>query len=315
MARAATRPPPTPARRRAQPTQLGLAQVVQLAGLRVCCRHDELRDLHTLVPFPRNPNDHPEEQVRLLAKIIQHSGWRNPIIVSARSGYITKGHGRLEAAKLLFGELGEARVPVEYQSYDNEAEEYADIVADNRIAELSQMDEAIVADLAREVRGADPTYDFEFFGFTPDLTTDWFSADPADGDGQVGEDGNEDEGGRYSAEDLQRFDAYFASGQRITLEARRGETWRVGDHFFYVGSVLWGHTSYTPLLAQLAQEFPQRRIALVPVPEPMMLGTRARNVAAVFLQPDTVAASLTLSFAQQCYSHLTIERVSEGGAS
>ena len=292
------------------------SRVVTLdSGIKVYCRHDELADLTSLVRFPRNPNVHPPEQLRLLAKIITQQGWRNPIVVSTRSGFITKGHGRLSAAELIAAERGEYSVPVEYQDYVSEASEYADIIADNRIAELAEMDETIVADLARDVRGSDDSFDFEMFGYAPDLTSDWFSPD-ATGSGDADGDADaDDDGGRYSAEDLQRFDAYFAGGQQITLQAQRGETWRVGDHYFYVGSVLWGHSSYVPLLAALATEFPTRRVALVPLPEPMMLGTRSRRVAAVFLQPDLVAASLTLSFAQQCYSHLTIERVAEGGAS
>lgn len=47
-----------------------------------------------------------------------------------------KGHGRRLAA--IDARL--AWVPVEYQEYATEAEEYADLLADNRIAELAEMD-------------------------------------------------------------------------------------------------------------------------------------------------------------------------------
>jgi len=82
---------------------------------------------------PRNPNKHPQEQIKLLATIIRSQGWRAPITVSRQSGYVVRGHGRLAAAILLGTEV----VPVDYQNYATEAEEWADLIADNRIAELS----------------------------------------------------------------------------------------------------------------------------------------------------------------------------------
>lgn len=100
------------------------------------CAYDKLVDLNKLVPHPKNPNKHTEEQIKLLAKIIEFQGQRQPIIVSNRSGFITKGHGRLEALKLLDWK----QVAVDYQDYDNEDQEYADMVADNEIARLAEMD-------------------------------------------------------------------------------------------------------------------------------------------------------------------------------
>lgn len=66
-------------------------------------------DIEKLVGNPRNPNKHPQNQIELLAKIIKAQGWRNPIVVSRRSGFVVKGHGRLEAARLLGLEGGSLR--------------------------------------------------------------------------------------------------------------------------------------------------------------------------------------------------------------
>ena len=77
------------------------------------CAFDELVPVEKLVPNPRNPNQHPEAQVALLAKVITHQGWRAPIVVSTRSGFIVAGHGRYEAAKV----LGLESVPVDYQEF------------------------------------------------------------------------------------------------------------------------------------------------------------------------------------------------------
>src|SRR5690606_21796567 len=97
--------------------------------MKINCAHTKLEDLHKLVPHPKNPNKHPKEQIQRLAKIIDYQGQRAPIVVSLRSGFITKGHGRLEALKLLKWD----KAAVDYQEYTDEAQEYADIVADNAI--------------------------------------------------------------------------------------------------------------------------------------------------------------------------------------
>ena len=70
----------------------------------VRCSFTEMADPRLLVPQPRNPNRHSDEQVALLAKIIAHQGWRNPITVSNRSGFVVAGHARLAAALRLRSE-------------------------------------------------------------------------------------------------------------------------------------------------------------------------------------------------------------------
>ena len=113
----------------------------------VYCAHDAIVDAAGLIPNPKNPNKHPDEQVQLLGRIIRQAGWRQPITVSTRSGFIVKGHGRLAAALL----EGMKEVPVDYQNYATEAEEYADLVADNRIAELSEIDQRMLADIFADI--------------------------------------------------------------------------------------------------------------------------------------------------------------------
>ena len=108
--------------------------------MEVKCTFTEMVDIDLLVPNPRNANKHPDEQIKLLAKIMRHQGWRRPIVVSKRSGFIVSGHGRLMAAKL----NGWAQAPVDRQEYATEADEYADMIADNKIAELAETDMAMV---------------------------------------------------------------------------------------------------------------------------------------------------------------------------
>lgn len=117
------------------------------SGIPVFCAHDAIVPIEKVIPNPKNPNTHPAEQIKLLGRIIQAAGWRQPITVSNRSGFIVKGHGRLLAAK----KAGLTEVPVDYQEYANEAEEYADLIADNRLAELSEIDTELLADIFQDI--------------------------------------------------------------------------------------------------------------------------------------------------------------------
>ena len=116
-------------------------------GIPVFCAHDAIVKTSEMRPNPKNPNEHPDDQIRLLGEVIRSSGWRGPITVSTRSGLIVRGHGRLLAAQL--EDLEE--VPVDYQDYASEAEEYADLVADNKIAELSDINNRKLADIFADI--------------------------------------------------------------------------------------------------------------------------------------------------------------------
>ena len=127
----------------------------------VYCSHDEIVDIMKVVPNPRNPNMHPQRQIEILAQVIKAQGWRKPITVSKRSGFVVSGHGRLQAAIL----LQETQVPVDYQDYATEAEEWADLVADNRIAELSEIDNDVLQSILEEIKEYDD-FNFELTGYT-----------------------------------------------------------------------------------------------------------------------------------------------------
>lgn len=117
----------------------------------VWCAHDEIGPLEKAIENPRNPNKHPEAQIKLLANIMKVQGIRNPITISKRSGFITKGAGRKMAALL----NGWTEFPFDYQDYESEAAEYADLIADNRIAELSEPDLDLVKDILDSVEALD----------------------------------------------------------------------------------------------------------------------------------------------------------------
>jgi len=124
------------------------------------CSHDRACPVQELKPNPANPNTHPPEQINLLAKIIRLQGWRSPIVVSNRSGFIVAGHGRYEAALI----LGVESVPVNFQDFASEADELAHLVADNRLAEIAEMDRVSLKELLSEMdTGA---LDMDLTGFT-----------------------------------------------------------------------------------------------------------------------------------------------------
>lgn len=97
------------------------------------CAHSDIIEIHKIVLNPKNTNEHPQEQIELLAKIIDFQGQRSPIVISKRSGYVVKGEGRY----LSMLRLGWEKVAVDYQDYDSEAQEYADLEADNNIQKLA----------------------------------------------------------------------------------------------------------------------------------------------------------------------------------
>jgi len=179
-------------------------------GFTVFCSHDELVPIEKVIPNPKNPNTHPKEQIELLGNIIRANGWRQPITVSRRSGFVVKGHGRLEAAHFLHCSV----VPVDYQNYTSEAEEYADMVADNRIAELADMDNEALANLVKELGEEVPT---ELAGYTDEELTRLINSLPD----------------TQNAEEQDSFDVDGAADLPVFVEA--GDIWKLGRHRLMCG--------------------------------------------------------------------------------
>lgn len=120
-------------------------------------------------PSPRNNNKHTDEQLMRLEKIMRHQGFRSPLVVSNQSGNLVAGHLRLQAAK----NLGFAEVPVSFQDFETDADEYSHMTADNALAAWSELDlagiNAILPDFG-------PELDLELLGLKN------FSVDASDKD-------------------------------------------------------------------------------------------------------------------------------------
>ncbi len=131
-----------------------------MSDIKIMCSYGKLVDPYELIENPKNPNRHPEKQIEILSKLIKSQGFRRPIVVSNRSGFVTVGHGRLLAAKYLEMET----VPVDYQDYESEAKEWADMVADNKVAEFAEFDNSVLSDMLQDL----DDFDEELFGMAQD---------------------------------------------------------------------------------------------------------------------------------------------------
>src|SRR6202045_2885518 len=93
-----------------------------------------------LRPYPGNARSHSRKQIKLIANSIKRFGFTNPILVTD-DFEVVAGHGRLQAAK----SLGMQLVPVVALSSLSEVDKKAIVIADNRIAELSDWNRDILA--------------------------------------------------------------------------------------------------------------------------------------------------------------------------
>jgi len=123
------------------------------------CAHTRMVALGELKPNPRNPNQHPEDQMRLYRKVVLHQGIRRAIVVSNQSGLIVTGHGLFQ----LLQSLGVTEAPVDFQDFATPADETAHLLADNRLPELADLGEEDLKLLLVELK--DDSLDLELAGF------------------------------------------------------------------------------------------------------------------------------------------------------
>jgi hypothetical protein len=100
-------------------------------GIPVFCAHDAIVKTSELKPNPKNPNQHPPEQVKLLGgpSVAKDGAGRSQSAPAVGDRQRTRPTNGCAAG-------GSGRgVPVDYQKYASEAKKWPDLVADNRIAE------------------------------------------------------------------------------------------------------------------------------------------------------------------------------------
>src|SRR4051812_46410441 len=102
--------------------------------------------LTALIFDPGNPRRHSARQIRQIAASISAFGFAVPILVDC-SNRIIAGHGRFLAAQ----HLGMTEVPVIRLDHLSEAQVKALRIADNRLTEISDWDESLLAETLKQL--------------------------------------------------------------------------------------------------------------------------------------------------------------------
>jgi DNA modification methylase len=173
-----------------------------------------------LIPYARNARTHSDAQVAQIAASIAEFGFTNPILAGS-DGVIVAGHGRLAAAQ----KLGLASVPVVVLDHLTATQRRALVIADNRIAENAEWDEAMLRVELADLQ--DEGFDLDLTGFDADALAELMAGDEPVNEGQTDE------------------DAVPEVGE--TPVSRPGDVWRLGPHRLLCGDATVA-ASYDALL-------------------------------------------------------------------
>jgi len=115
--------------------------------------------LERLKPYARNAKTHGADQVAKIAGSMARFGWTVPVLVGA-DGEVIAGHGRILAA----AQLGLTEAPVIVLDHLTEEQRKAYRLADNKLCELAEWDEALLAAELQELAADD--FDLSVVGFS-----------------------------------------------------------------------------------------------------------------------------------------------------
>ena len=117
----------------------------------------EMWPMERVVPYATNAKIHNDEQVDKIAASMARFGWTVPVLV-AEDGELIAGHGRLLAAR----RLGLTEAPVIVLPELTEAERRAYRIADNKLTEMGEWDEVVLASELADL--AEDSFDLEALG-------------------------------------------------------------------------------------------------------------------------------------------------------
>ena len=109
---------------------------------------------------PRNPRQHKKKHLRQLGKSIKVFGFNVPVLIDSNESVIA-GHGRVLAALM----LGLTYVPTIMVEHLSESQAKAFMLVDNRLTELSEWDEQLLAEQLRDLSLQDLDFSLEATGF------------------------------------------------------------------------------------------------------------------------------------------------------
>ena len=173
-------------------------------------RQIELWPIEKLRPYAKNAKIHGEAQVAKIAASMAKFGWTVPCLV-ADDGELIAGHGRVLAA----GALGLTEAPVIRLGHLDEAERRAYRIADNKLTELGEWDEAVLRDEIAGLLAED--FDLDLLGFS-DEDLDALLQDPGTLDDDSAVDGEDD-----------------IPEAPVTPVSVAGDLWQLGSHRLICG--------------------------------------------------------------------------------
>jgi hypothetical protein len=180
------------------------------------------RTLNDLKPDPRNPRSHSRQQIRKLAKSISTFGFNVPVLVDGDLN-IVAGHGRILACR----QLGWTTVPTISLGHLTPAQAKAFLIADNRLTEISEWNDRLLAEQLKELSLLELSFDLDVIGF-----------DMAEIDLRI-----ESLNGPDPVEDP--ADLLPPAGGPAA--SRTGDLWCLGEHRLFCGSAIEA-SSYPSLL-------------------------------------------------------------------
>lgn len=162
----------------------------------------EMVPVSELIHHPKNMNEHSDDQINRLVKLIEYQGFRNPLVVQRGTNLVVAGNGRLMAAR----KIGLSYVPVTYQEFDSEAQLYAYMTSDNAIASWAHLD---LSKVNTEMLDLGPDFDIDMLGIKD-----------------------------FVLEPIEKFEALTdedAVPEVVHPITRRGDIWLLGNHRLMCG--------------------------------------------------------------------------------
>lgn len=174
-----------------------------------------------------NPRKHSPKQIHQLGVSIRSFGFNMPLLIDDDDRIIA-GHGRLLAAQ----KLGLAEVPTVCLKHLTEAQTQAYMIADNRLTEISEWDDELLAQQLKTLSLLDLDFDLEATGFeSADIDFRIQSLTDSIGDDDLAE---------------------LVSAQPSVEVTRPGDQWLLHDHHVICGNALESGVYATLMANELA---------------------------------------------------------------
>ena len=169
-------------------------------------------DISALHSHPQNPRKHSKKQVAQIADSIKTFGFKVPVLIDENNRLIC-GHGRIAACKL----MGWEEVPAIRATDLNEEKIRAYMIADNRLTENSEWDEALLGENFKLLSELELDFDLEVIGF-----------DYGDIEKFI----------NFEEEEEPPKEETVISPDQAPQVAKEGDLWELGEHRIYCGDSL-----------------------------------------------------------------------------